>query len=84
MFCEGVQHHLQFFLDNRICLKMAAIQFYSQSRKHRKVGWMGSDSRCFFFFFRKNSLVKKEVWDVVLSWCSSQFFYHQSYSICSI
>jgi hypothetical protein len=25
-------------------------------------------------FLVKNSLVKKEVWDVVLSWCNNQFF----------
>jgi hypothetical protein len=29
-------------------------------------------------FLVKNSLVKKEMWDGVLSWCNSQFFCGQS------
>jgi hypothetical protein len=51
---------------------MAAFQFYLQSRKERKVGWVGDDSHV--VFGKKNSLVNKEVWDGALLWCNSQFF----------
>jgi hypothetical protein len=48
VFCEGVQHHLQFCLDHLSCVKMAAFQFYLQSGKQTKVGCMGHDSHIFF------------------------------------
>jgi hypothetical protein len=35
VFCEGVQHCLLFFLDHLNCVKMAAFQFYLQSRKQK-------------------------------------------------
>jgi hypothetical protein len=44
VFCEGVQHHLRFYLDHLSCVKMAAFQFYHQSGKQRKVRWVGGDS----------------------------------------
>jgi hypothetical protein len=44
VFCEGVQHRLRFCLDHPNCVKMAAFYFYLQSRKQRKVGWVGDDS----------------------------------------
>jgi hypothetical protein len=59
MFCEGVQHRLQFYLNHLKCVKMAAFQFYLQSGEERKVGWVGVDSPV--VFGKKNSLMKKEV-----------------------
>jgi hypothetical protein len=38
LFCEGVQHQLRSCFSN--CVKMAAFQFYLQSVKQRKVGWV--------------------------------------------
>jgi hypothetical protein len=35
VFCEGVQHHLQFYLDHLNCAKMVAFQFYLQSQKQK-------------------------------------------------
>jgi hypothetical protein len=46
--CEGVQHRLQFCLDHLNCLKMVALQFYLQSGKQRKVGWVEDDSHVCF------------------------------------
>jgi hypothetical protein len=40
LFCEGVQHCLQYCLDHLNCVKMPAFQFYLQSGKQRKVGWL--------------------------------------------
>jgi hypothetical protein len=45
---EGVQHRLRFCLDHIICVKMAAFQFYLQSGKQRKVGWVGDDIHVVF------------------------------------
>jgi hypothetical protein len=38
VFCEGVQHHLQFYRNHLDCVKMAALQFQLQSGKQKKVG----------------------------------------------
>jgi hypothetical protein len=43
--CVSVQHRLRFCLD---CVKMAIFQFYLQSEKQRKVGWVGDDSHVAF------------------------------------
>jgi hypothetical protein len=48
VFCEGVQHHLRFCLDHLNCVKMADFQFYLQSGKQKKVGWVGDDSHVVF------------------------------------
>jgi hypothetical protein len=48
VFCEGVQHHLLFSLDHFNRVKMAEFQFYLQSGKQRKVGWVGDDSHIVF------------------------------------
>jgi hypothetical protein len=54
VFCEGVQHCLQFYLNHFICVKMVAFQFYLQLGKQKsRVG--GDD----ILFFVKISLVKK-------------------------
>jgi hypothetical protein len=45
VFCDGVQDRLRFCLDNIICVKMAAFQFYFQSEKQRKLEWVGDDIR---------------------------------------
>jgi hypothetical protein len=39
--CDGVQQRLGFCLDQLNCVKMAALQFYLQSGKENKVGWVG-------------------------------------------
>jgi hypothetical protein len=44
MFCEGVQY----CLGHLNCVKLAAFQFYLQSGKQRKVGWVGDDSHVIF------------------------------------
>jgi hypothetical protein len=44
MFCEGVQHRLQFCLNQLNCVKMAAFQFYLQMGKKRKIGWVGDNN----------------------------------------
>jgi hypothetical protein len=44
MFCDGVQHRLQFCLNHLICVKMATFKFYLPE-KQRKVGLVGDDSR---------------------------------------
>jgi hypothetical protein len=44
VFCEGVQHRLQFCLNHFSCIKMEAFQFYLQLGKQRKVGLVGDDS----------------------------------------
>jgi hypothetical protein len=59
VICEGVQQRLRFCLDHLNYVKMAAFQFYLQSGKQRKVGWLGDSSHV--VFDKKNSLVKKEV-----------------------
>jgi hypothetical protein len=43
-----VQHRLRFFIDHLSCVKMATFQFYLQSLKQRKVGWVGDDSHVDF------------------------------------
>jgi hypothetical protein len=48
MFCEGIQHRLQFYLSHLSFVKIAAFQFYVQSRKQRKVGLVGDDSHVVF------------------------------------
>jgi hypothetical protein len=58
VFCEGDQHCLQFCLDHFSCVKMAASQYYIQSRKQRKVGWVVDDIH---IVFGQKFLVKKEV-----------------------
>jgi hypothetical protein len=54
----SVQHCLLFCLDHLICVKMAAFQFYLQSRKQRTVGWVGVTV---MLLPVKNSLVKKGI-----------------------
>jgi hypothetical protein len=75
MFCAGVQHHLWFCLDNLTCVKMVAFQFYLQSEKQGKVGWVGMTV---MFLLFKNSLIKMEVWDSALLWWTSESFCCQS------
>jgi hypothetical protein len=75
MFCGDVQQHVWFCLDHVNRVKMAAFQF-SLNRGTRKIGWVGGRQSC--CFRQKNSLLKKEVWDGVLSWCNSQLFCRQS------
>jgi hypothetical protein len=48
VFCKGIEHRLRFCLDHLSCIKMAAFQFYLQSGKQRKVGWLGVDSYVVF------------------------------------
>jgi hypothetical protein len=60
MFYERVQHRLPFCLDPLNCVKMMALQFYLQSGKQKKVGWVGDGSHVVLLLV-KNSLVKKEV-----------------------
>jgi hypothetical protein len=48
MFCEGVQHHLQFCFSHIISVKTADFQFLSSIREREKVGWMGDDSYVVF------------------------------------
>jgi hypothetical protein len=56
VFCEGVQHRLQFYLDHLNCVKTAAFQIYLQSGKQRKVareqvrraGWVEDYSHVVF------------------------------------
>jgi hypothetical protein len=48
VFCEGVQHRLQFCLYHLNYVKMAAFQFYLQSEKQRKAGWAAEDSHVGF------------------------------------
>jgi hypothetical protein len=56
-FCEGVQHHLRLCLDHLSCVKMAAFQFYRQSEKQRKVGFIWTIA----MFLVRSSMVKKEL-----------------------
>jgi hypothetical protein len=56
-FCKGVRHPLQFCLDNHSCVKIAGFQFHLQSRKQRKVRWVGDDSHV---VLGEKFLVKKE------------------------
>jgi hypothetical protein len=63
--CEGVQHCLQFCPDHLSYVKMVAFQFYLKSGKQRKV------RLTVMLFVVKNPLVKKEMWDGVLSCCNS-------------
>jgi hypothetical protein len=44
MICEGVQQRLQFCFDHVSCVKRPLFQFYLQSEKQRKVGWVEDDS----------------------------------------
>jgi hypothetical protein len=48
VFCEGVRHRLRFCLDHLSSVKMATIQFYLQSEKQRKAGWVGDGSHVVF------------------------------------
>jgi hypothetical protein len=48
VFCEGVQECLWFCLDHLNCVKIAAFQFYLQSGKQWKVGWVGNNSHVAF------------------------------------
>jgi hypothetical protein len=64
VFCEGVQHCLQFCLNQLNCVKIAFFQFYLQSRKQRNVQWVGNNS-C-VVFGKKIQWSKKELWDCVL------------------
>jgi hypothetical protein len=64
VFCEGVQHRLRFCLHHLNCVTMAVFQFYLQSEKQRKVGWVGTTA---MLLSVKNCLVKKEVCDGALS-----------------
>jgi hypothetical protein len=56
VFCEGVQHCLQFCLSPQL-RHNGGLQFYFQSGKQKKVRWVG-DSHV---VFGQNSLEKKEV-----------------------
>jgi hypothetical protein len=47
VFCEGVQHRLQFCLDHLIYIKMAALHFHLQSVKQKSKMSMGRQSCCF-------------------------------------
>jgi hypothetical protein len=60
VFCESVVHRLRFCLDHLYFVKMSAYQFYLQSRKQRKVGWVGDDSHV-VFGKKKNPLMKNQV-----------------------
>jgi hypothetical protein len=40
VFCKGVQRRSRFCLNHLSCIKMAAFQFYLQSGKQTKVGWV--------------------------------------------
>jgi hypothetical protein len=44
VFCEGFQHYLRFCINHLDNVKMAALQFYTQSGKQRTVGWVVDDS----------------------------------------
>jgi hypothetical protein len=48
VFCEGIQHHHQFSLDQLSCVKQVVFQFHLHLGKPRKVGWMGDDSHVVF------------------------------------
>jgi hypothetical protein len=48
MFCEAVQHRLRFCLHHLSCVKMAAFQFYLQSGKQWKLGWVRDGSHVDF------------------------------------
>jgi hypothetical protein len=48
VLCEGVRHRLRFCLNHLSCVKMAAFQFYLQSGKQRRVGWVGDDCHIVF------------------------------------
>jgi hypothetical protein len=47
VFGEGVQHRLHFYLDHLSCVKIAAFQFYLQSRK-KKSKMVGRRLSCCF------------------------------------
>jgi hypothetical protein len=47
MFCDSVQHCLQFCLKRFNCVKMADFQFYLQLGNKKKVGWVGDDKSCY-------------------------------------
>jgi hypothetical protein len=53
-----VQHRLRSRLDHLSCVKMAAFQFYLQSKKQGKVGWVEA---IVMLFLVKNVVVGKEV-----------------------
>jgi hypothetical protein len=58
LFCEAVQHRLQFCLDHLNCVKMTAFQFYLQSG----VG----DDNC-IISDKKNSVVRRCCLDATAS-----------------
>jgi hypothetical protein len=41
LITEVVHHCLRFYLDPFICVNMAAFHLHLQSRKQKKVGWVG-------------------------------------------
>jgi hypothetical protein len=47
VICYGIQRRLRFGLHHLNCVKMAAVQFYLQSGKQGKVGWV-EDSHIVF------------------------------------
>jgi hypothetical protein len=70
MFCKVVWRRLLFCLQHLRCVKMATSQFYLQSGKQRKLGWVGDVSHV---SFGKKFPGEREMWDATLSWCKSQF-----------
>jgi hypothetical protein len=57
VFCEGVQHCLQLFLDHLNCKKWRPFSFIFNRGNREKLGEWGMS----------HSLVKYEVWDTALS-----------------
>jgi hypothetical protein len=46
----GCLARLRFYLDYFNCVEMVALQFYLQSWKHRKLGWVGGEDRHVVFW----------------------------------
>jgi hypothetical protein len=70
MFCKSVQHRLRFCLYHLNCVKMVIFQFYLQSEKQIKVGWVGDDSHVAFgqkLPSEKASSFVTKVWDEVFA-----------------
>jgi hypothetical protein len=64
-----LQHRLWACLDHLSSVWMAAFQSYLQSGKRRKAGWVGTT--VMLFLVTKKCLVKKGVWNGLLSWYAS-------------
>jgi hypothetical protein len=48
VLCEGVQHHLLFYLDNLNGFQNGGLSALSSIRKQRKVRWVEEDSHVAF------------------------------------